>query len=237
MSNDEMPSGKIHCGAEGDCNLSCYTEETCACSCSRCGPYNEWRGTHQHTREEPCTVLCRKDIWMVRATAPTTFAIAGDNEGICFRVGKELEVLRLSEDGKIYVHGREAANDLEVISGLKEWLRVARYQPVTLPGTSKQSALIPERCSFCLQRFYEDQARFGFNGRWFHDMCRTHWEEYDKLLGVVGAALLFKQETSFLHANEDVVQTARILRILLDELPAGLKRLAFTAQAARQNNG
>lgn len=45
---------------------------------------------------------------------------------IRFEVGAGVEIMRFEADGRILVHGREAANDKEVVEAFREWIAWAR---------------------------------------------------------------------------------------------------------------
>ena len=49
---------------------------------------------------------------------------------VVFNVGSVDAVLRLASNGDIFVHGRLAANDLEVVDALREWLAEANRKPL-----------------------------------------------------------------------------------------------------------
>lgn len=66
-----------------------------------------------------------------------------EEEGnVCFHVttpeGKDLQLLKLGADGKIYVEGREADSDLEVVAVFKEYVRMNLF-----PGKSGQLVAEP----------------------------------------------------------------------------------------------
>lgn len=166
-----------------------------------------------------------KDMWMIAAQpSSTSFSVAGSKEGaIIFMVGEKLEALRFEPNGEIYVQSRLALTDIEVVQGLKNWLDTA------LPS----GRIRPESpCGLCLRpiTFNDSMCRPLWSATWMHETCASRADEYRKLQEVVGAALVFKQETSFLHANEDVVQSAKILRTLLDALPENLQKAALESQ-------
>lgn len=170
-----------------------------------------------------------KDLWMI-ASQPTStsFAIAGSKEGaIVFKVGEKLEALRFEPNGQIYVQGRLATTDIEVIQGLKDWLSTAQPSGRIRPESP---------CGMCLRRIsYDDgMVKPTWSSTWMHEMCATRAEEYRQLLEIVGAALVLKQETSLLQAHKDKVPSV-VLQIMLDHLPENLQKAALETQLEKHN--
>lgn len=56
------PTGKMHCGESGACDVGAYSEDRCECGCSRCAPWNDWRDQQEREAREREAVAERKVV-------------------------------------------------------------------------------------------------------------------------------------------------------------------------------